>query len=52
MEEATEVLEAVADESWLPWAKRVILNVALRAREQAAEREREEHAQKVQEEAA
>ena len=52
VEEATSVLEAVADESWVPWAERLIPNVALRVRERAAEREREEHAKKVQEEVA
>ena len=51
VEEATSVLEEVADKSWVPWAKRLIPNVALRAKERAAEREREEHTKKVREEA-
>ena len=50
-EEATGVLEAMADESWIPWAERVIPNIALWVREWAVAKDHEEHMKKVQEEA-
>ena len=52
VKEMTSILEVVADESWGPWVERLIPNVALRAREWAAEREHEEHMKKVREEPA
>ena len=51
VEEVTSILEPVADELWVPWAEQLIPNVALRVREWAADREREEHTKKVREEA-
>ena len=51
VEDATEALEAVADESWIPWAAHLIPNVAHRVREEAEARAREEHDRKVREEA-
>ena len=51
VEDATEALEAVADESWIPWAAHLVPNVACRVREQAEARAREEHDRKFQEEA-
>ena len=52
VEEATGVLEAVADELWVPWAEQVIPNVVLQAREWVEAKVCEEHVKKVQEEVA
>ena len=51
VEDATDVLEAVADELWVPWAARLIPKMAHRVREEAEARALEEHDRKFQEEA-
>ena len=50
VDEATKVLEAIANESWLPWVECLVPNVARRVRAEAETRAREEHNQKLQEE--
>ena len=51
VEEATKVLEDVADESWVPWAVRLIPTIVHRVREDTEARAREEYNQKLREEA-
>ena len=51
VEEATGVLEAVADKSWILWVEQVIPNMVSWAREWAEVKVCEEHAKKVWEEA-
>ena len=51
VEDATKVLEDVADESWVPWVGRLIPTVVRRVREETEVRAREEYNQKLQEEA-
>ena len=50
VDEATKVLEAIADESWVPWAERLVPNMACQVRAEAEARAREEHDRKLQEE--
>ena len=50
VEDATEALEAVADESWIPWVACLIPNVACRVREEVEARAQEEHNRKFREE--
>ena len=52
VKEATGVLKAVADKSWIPWAEWVIPNVAFQVREWAVAKGHEEHTKKVCEEGA
>ena len=47
VEDATKVLEDVADESWVPWAGRLIPTVVRRVREEMEARAREEYNQKL-----
>ena len=51
IDEATAVLEAVANESWLPWVECLAPNVACRVRAEAEARAREEHDCELREEA-
>ena len=51
VKEATKVLEEVADESWVPWAGRLIPNVVRQVRAAAEARSREERDREVREEA-
>ena len=51
VDEATKVLEAVANESWLPWAEHLVPNVAHQVRAEAEARAWEEHDCKLREEA-
>ena len=51
VEDATKVLEDVADESWVPWVGRLIPTVVRQVREETEVRAREEYNQKLQEEA-
>ena len=48
--EATVVMEAVANESWLPWAERLIPNVAHQVRAEVEARAWEEHDHELREE--
>ena len=50
VKDATKVLEDVADESWVPWAGRLIPAVVRRVREETEARAREEYDRKLQEE--
>ena len=43
VEDATKVLEDVADESWVPWVGRLIPTVVCRVREEMEARAREEY---------
>ena len=47
---ATEALEAVMDELWIPWVAHLIPNIASRVRAEAEARAREEHNRKLREE--
>ena len=47
VKEATKVLEEVADESWVPWAGRLIPNVVRQVRAVAEARSREERDREV-----
>ena len=51
VEDATKVLEDVADESWVPWAGHLIPTVIHRVREEMEARAREDHNWRLQEEA-
>ena len=51
VEDATRALEAVVDESWIPWMAHLVPNVARRVRAEAEARAWEEHDWKLQEEA-
>ena len=51
VKDATKVLEEVADESWVPWAGRLIPNVVRQVRAAAEARSREERDREVREEA-
>ena len=51
VKDATKVLEEVADESWVPWAGRLIPNVVRQVRAVAEARSREERDREVREEA-
>ena len=51
VEDATKVLEEVADELWVPWVGRLIPTVVRRVREEMEVRAREEYNQKLREEA-
>ena len=51
VEDATKVLEDVADESWVLWAGRLIPAVVRRVREETEARAREEYDRKLREEA-
>ena len=51
VQDATKVLEDVADESWVPWAGRIIPNVVHRVKQETEVRAREEHGRKLREEA-
>ena len=51
VEDATEALEAVADESWIPWAGRFLPNMVRRVKAEAEARAREDHDRKLREEA-
>ena len=50
IKDTTKVLEGVADESWVPWAGRLIPNVVCRVRAAVEARAQEEHDRKVREE--
>ena len=50
VEDATRALEPIADESWIPWASRLIPKVAHQVRIEAEARVREEQSCKLQEE--
>ena len=50
VEDATKALEAIADESWILWAARLVPNVARLVREEVEARALEEHDRKFQEE--
>ena len=50
VEDATEILEAVTDELWIPWATRLIPKVASRVRAEAKARAREDHDWQLREE--
>ena len=50
VEDATEVLEAIADKSWLPWVTRLIPKVASRVWAEAKARVREAHDRQLREE--
>ena len=47
VDEATKALEAIADESWVPWASRLIPNMACQVREAAEEKLHEENDHKI-----
>ena len=47
VDEATKVLEAVADKSWVLWASRLVPNMAHRVREAAEQKVREENDCKI-----
>ena len=51
VKDTTKVLEDVADESWVPWAGRIIPNVVRRVRQETEARAREEYDRKLREEA-
>ena len=51
VEDATKVLEDVADELWVPWAGRLIPTIVRRVREETEVRAREEYDWKLREEA-
>ena len=51
VKDASKVLEDVADESWVPWAGRIIPNVVRRVRQETEARAREEYNWKLWEEA-
>ena len=51
VEDATKVLEDVADESWVPWVGHLIPTVVCQVREEMEARAREEYDLKLQEEA-
>ena len=50
VEDTTEVLKAVTDESWIPWATRLIPKVASQVWAEAEARAREDHDRQLQEE--
>ena len=47
VQDTTRVLEAVADESWISWAARLVLKVAHRVRVEAEARAWEEQSRKL-----
>ena len=47
VDEATKVLEAVADKSWVLWASHLVPNMARRVREAAEQKVREENDCKI-----
>ena len=47
VDKATEALEAIADELWVPWASRLVPNVAHQVREAAEEKLRKENDRKI-----
>ena len=47
VKDATKVLEDVTDESWVPWAGRIIPNVVRRVRQETEARAREEYDRKL-----
>ena len=51
VEEATKVLEDVADKSWVLWAGHLIPTIVRQVREETEARAREEHDRKLREEA-
>ena len=51
VEDATKVLEDVADELWVPWAGRLIPAIVRRVREETEARAREDYDRKLREEA-
>ena len=51
VEEAMQAVEAVADESWVSWAGRLVPNIAKRVKENAAKKAQEEEDERVQREA-
>ena len=50
IEDATEVLKAVADESWIPWVTHLIPKVASQVRAEAKARAWEDHNRQLREE--
>ena len=48
--EATKALEAVVDESWVPWVHHLIPNISCRVRAEVEAKAREEQDHKIQEE--
>ena len=50
VDKATKVLEAVADELWVPWAKHLVPNVSCRFRAEAEAKARDEQDRKLREE--
>ena len=51
VKDATKVLEGVADESWVPWAGRIIPNMVRQVWQEMEARAREEYDRKLREEA-
>ena len=51
VEDATKVLEDIADKSWVPWAGCIIPNVVHRVKQETEARAREEYDRKLREEA-
>ena len=47
VEEATKVLEAIVDESWLPWVECLIPNISCQFRAEAEAKARVEQDRKV-----
>ena len=52
MEEAVGVIETVANESWVAWARCLVPNIANQAREEAERKAREEEKERVRSEEA
>ena len=50
VKDAMKVLEDVADESWVPWAGRIIPNMVRRVRQETEARAQEEYDWKLREE--
>ena len=50
VDKATKVLEAVADELWVPWAKHLVPNVSCRFRAEAEAKAWDEQDRKLREE--
>ena len=46
VDEAVRTIESVADDAWVPWAGRLVPNIARRVREEAEGKDREEKERK------
>ena len=51
VDEAVRTIESVADNAWVPWAGRLVPNIACRVREEAEAKDCEEKERKIREEA-